>query len=126
MVTYTFISSFPKLELAEYVLNSCVTQASDGRGQQLSIEGDDVIDYSPSGAGPTILYNYGYLEDVAVDQDAKGQVLRQESFIQDDETDGPADQGDIESVRQVTLQSSENHILKWMVRFTDIKTHAGN
>jgi len=111
--------------LAEFVLNRCVTQSSDGLGRQLSIEGDDAIDYSPIGSGgPVVEYNYAYLEDIAVKQDAKGQVLRQRSFMQDDETDGAA--AEVESVRRVTPQSSENHILRWMVRFTDIKTHAWN
>lgn len=119
-----YLSTFPQLVLAEFVLNRCVTQSSDGVGQQLSIEGDDTTDYSPIGSGGPVEYNYAYLKDIAVKQDAKGQLMHQQSFMQDDETNGPV--SDVESVRQVTPQSSENHILKWMVCLTDIKLHAGN
>ena len=142
---YLYLS---KLDLAEFVLNRCVTQVEKRQSQQLTSEDEDSIDYSSANSDspedsdcqedsdcpedsdspedsdcpkdsdcPEVYYNYGYLEDITVQQDAKGQVLRQQSFMYDDETDGPIIQKDIESASPLTSKSSDNHVLKWMVCF---------
>ena len=122
MLEWSIALYFSKIDLAEFVLNRCITQTEDGLGRQRSIEGDDIADYSPVNSGvPEIQYNYAYLEDIAVQQNAHGQLQHQQSFLQDDEPDGPASQRDIESASQVTPHSGDNHVLKWMVCFTHTK-----
>lgn len=105
------------------MLNRCVTQVEKGLSRQLSIQGEDTIDYSSvdsdhpeDSSCPEVYYNYAYLEDITVQQDANGQVQRQQSFMHD-ETDGPIIQEDSESASPLTHQSSDNHVLKWMVCF---------
>ena len=51
----------PPIDLAEYVLNKCITQPQPKR--QISISGENFVD-SPTAAGDQpVHYNFDYLED---------------------------------------------------------------
>ena len=51
----------PPIDLAEYVLNKCITQSQPE--QQISISGENFVD-SPTVAGDQpVHYNFDYLED---------------------------------------------------------------
>lgn len=93
------------------MLNRCVTLNAGHKGEDsidsdVSIDREDNIGYISinSGSPEEVEYNYTYLKDITSQQGAGVQV---------NGTDGAASQGDPESAKPVTLQSS--HVLKWMV-----------
>ena len=55
------VNVIPPIDLAEYVLNKCITQPQPE--QQISISGENFVD-SPTVAGDQpVHYNFDYLED---------------------------------------------------------------
>ena len=66
------VNVIPPLDLAEYVLNKCITQPQPE--QQISISGENFVD-SPTVAGDQpVHYNFDYLEDKG------GRISRNDSY----------------------------------------------
>lgn len=91
--TYVCNVSFPTIDLAEYVLNKCITQAEPRR--QISIDGEEDVDTTGSflnnnptlTADQSVHYNFDYLEESGRQSPLKFHENHIEQFPHIDEED---------------------------------------